>query len=243
MGGLDLLANREEDTATNYARLFNPRSVNHNIISFEMLVYTPGCACILLKFNKFNDLVTGVGHNIESGKDFTVDGLSGFSKKKKKKRRHRTIFTSQQLEELEAAFKEAHYPDVYAREMLSLRTDLPEDRIQVSENQKTYEIRPSDPRIGRFRYHHFLVIFATQGTPEQFTNHQRNEPRLILCPITNDASFDAVVISRGIIDNMHSAAKEQSRMKVARGAVAAGCRGWRMASPKGATIKGRIFPG
>lgn len=31
----------------------------------------------------------GVGHNIESGKDFTVDGLSGFSKKKKKKRRHR----------------------------------------------------------------------------------------------------------------------------------------------------------
>ena len=36
-----------------------------------------------------------------------------------------------QLEELEKAFKEAHYPDVYAREMLSLKTDLPEDRIQV----------------------------------------------------------------------------------------------------------------
>ena len=44
----------------------------------------------------------------------------------------RTIFTSYQLEELEKAFKEAHYPDVYAREMLSLKTDLPEDRIQVS---------------------------------------------------------------------------------------------------------------
>ena len=44
---------------------------------------------------------------------------------------YRTIFTSYQLEELEKAFKEAHYPDVYAREMLSLKTDLPEDRIQV----------------------------------------------------------------------------------------------------------------
>lgn len=44
----------------------------------------------------------------------------------------RTIFTSYQLEELEKAFKEAHYPDVYAREMLSLKTDLPEDRIQVN---------------------------------------------------------------------------------------------------------------
>jgi len=47
----------------------------------------------------------------------------------------RTIFTSYQLEELEKAFKEAHYPDVYAREMLSLKTDLPEDRIQVSDTK------------------------------------------------------------------------------------------------------------
>jgi len=36
------------------------------------------------------------------------------------------------MEELEKAFREAHYPDVYQREMLSLKTDLPEDRIQVS---------------------------------------------------------------------------------------------------------------
>ncbi|EDW06517.2 uncharacterized protein Dmoj_GI21475 [Drosophila mojavensis] len=80
-----------------------------------------------------------------AAKDFGMDGLNGFGvgpglgpngKKKKKKRRHsRTIFTSYQLEKLEEAFKEAHYPDVYAREMLSLKTELPEDRIQGSSSR------------------------------------------------------------------------------------------------------------
>jgi hypothetical protein len=44
---------------------------------------------------------------------------------------NRTIFSSQQIEELEKAFKDAHYPDVYARELLAAKTDLSEDRIQV----------------------------------------------------------------------------------------------------------------
>lgn len=44
----------------------------------------------------------------------------------------RTIFTSYQVEELEKTFKDAHYPDLYAREVLALKIDLPEDRIQVT---------------------------------------------------------------------------------------------------------------
>lgn len=51
----------------------------------------------------------------------------------------RTIFTSYQVKELEEAFNKAHYPDVYAREALSMKTQLPEDRIQVSNNNNNNE--------------------------------------------------------------------------------------------------------
>lgn len=50
----------------------------------------------------------------------------------KRKRRHRTIFTEEQLEQLEATFDKTHYPDVILREQLALQVDLKEERIEVS---------------------------------------------------------------------------------------------------------------
>ncbi|KAL4003533.1 Homeobox domain family protein [Acanthocheilonema viteae] len=120
---------------------------------------------------------TGIRSNSMFGTATTITNIpSSNSQKtisKRKKRRHRTIFTQFQVDELEKAFQEAHYPDMYARELLAMKTEIAVDRIQVWFQNRRAKWRKTEKTWGK------STIMAEYGLYGAMVRHSLPLPETI----------------------------------------------------------------